>query len=225
MNELADKYFIHLAAAFVRGKGAAANFTNETLPDRVDEEALIGIIQKGLNSGLRLHKFKKTMGLQRVSRVLGVLRGLQPESLLDVGSGRGAFLWPLLNEFPQLNVTCIDLLQDRVEDILAVRRGGVQNLQAEIMSAEKIEYDPESFDVVTMLEVLEHMPRPEAAIQEGLRVARRAVIITVPSREDDNPEHIHLLGKNELEKITAHLNCRTNFHYVLNHLMMVAVKS
>jgi hypothetical protein len=32
--------------------------------------------------------------LPRVRKVLGVLRGVHPANLLDVGSGRGAFLWP-----------------------------------------------------------------------------------------------------------------------------------
>ena len=48
-------------------------------------------------------------------RVLGLLRGLLGASLelaaprlLDVGSGRGAFLWPLLDAFPRLRVTAID---------------------------------------------------------------------------------------------------------------------
>ena len=50
----------------------------------------------------KLHKFKRIDELPRVRRVIGMLRGaLRPTSLLDVGSGRGAFLWPLLDAFPR----------------------------------------------------------------------------------------------------------------------------
>jgi hypothetical protein len=83
-----DRYFTDLATAFVRGRLVHPNAT----------------IQDGLNAGLRLHKFKVNSELPRVQRILGILRGLAPESLLDIGSGRGTFLWPLLAAFPELRV-------------------------------------------------------------------------------------------------------------------------
>src|SRR5262245_8720941 len=103
-RDVADgDYFLHLAAAFVRGKLAG-----EVLPeagealltrpfDELGEAELRAIIRLGAARELRLHKFKRTMDLARVRKVLGILRGLRPRSLLDIGSGRGAFLWPLLD--------------------------------------------------------------------------------------------------------------------------------
>lgn len=44
--------------------------------------------------------FKRTAALPRVRKVLGILHGLGPESVLDVGSGRGVFLCPLLDGIP-----------------------------------------------------------------------------------------------------------------------------
>src|SRR5687768_10010364 len=101
-----------LAAAFVRGSRPDA----PALPD----DALLAW---GRAEGLRLHKFKETT-LPRVDRVLGWLRGLQPASLLDVGSGRGAFLWPLLAAFPELPVTAVDPHPVRARDLRAVSAGG-----------------------------------------------------------------------------------------------------
>lgn len=80
-----ERYFTELATAFVRGR------LNQ--PD--------ASIEAGLEAGLRLHKFKRNTELPRVRTVLGILRGLLPENLLDIGSGRGTFLWPLLASFPR----------------------------------------------------------------------------------------------------------------------------
>src|SRR5262245_40225561 len=83
------RYYAELAAAFVRGK---LGITGD-----LSSEELIGL---GRERGLRLHKFKRQAELPRVRRVLGILQGLAPAGLLDIGSGRGAFLWPLLDSFP-----------------------------------------------------------------------------------------------------------------------------
>lgn len=60
------------------------------------------------------HYFKVKEDLPRVQVVLGFLRGIVPagqcQSLLDVGSGRGVFLFPLLRDFPDMEVTSLDIL-------------------------------------------------------------------------------------------------------------------
>lgn len=228
-NDLGEKYFLRLAAAFVRGRFIGSSPEEHLAElraaelDELSEQELTTLVQYGSDKGLRLHKFKRTMGLTRVSRVLGAIKGFAPASLLDVGSGRGAFLWTVLNEFPNLAVTCIDIREDRVADILAVKAGGVENLNAHIMGADCLGFNANSFDLVTLLEVLEHMSAPEDAIDEALRVASLAVILSVPSHEDDNPEHVHLLGKRELSamlsKQAGARKYRVVFDQVLNHLI------
>src|SRR5262249_48856867 len=111
-------YFEGLAVAFVRGRinqAAAGGSSNSVLAE-------------GARMGRRLQKFKRTAGLPRVQRVLGILRGFHPQGVLDIGSGRGAFLWPLLDAFPTLPVIAIDRSPRRIADIAAVHRGGVTNL-------------------------------------------------------------------------------------------------
>ena len=78
-------------------------------------------------------------------------------------------------------------------------------------------------DVVTMLEVLEHIPDVEAAIRNAVRMARHYVVITVPSKEDDNPEHIHLLTKDKLTRCFQACGVtRLTFDGVPGHLFMMA---
>jgi ubiquinone/menaquinone biosynthesis C-methylase UbiE len=183
-------------------------------------------IARGLSAGLRLHKFKRNSELPRVRRVLGALHGITPESLLDVGSGRGTFLWPLLDAFPALPVTAIDKDPRRASDLDAVTRGGVARLTAHRLDAMALAFADRAFDVVTMLEVLEHLPHPERAVAEAVRVARRFVLATVPSKEDDNPEHIHLFDEASLRRLFARAGVTAvRVDYVRGHILALASRS
>jgi ubiquinone/menaquinone biosynthesis C-methylase UbiE len=222
-------YYSRLAAAYVRGKLIQTTLPQEYRPlfaqplDTLSEGQLENLIQLGIDQGLRLHRFKRTMDLARVRNVLGILKGLQPRHLLDIGSGRGAFLWPLLDAFPDLPVTALDVLDYRVADIQAVHDGGIAQLAALKMDVTALAFADRSFDVVTMLEVLEHIPDTRRALAELCRVAERAVICSVPSKEDDNPEHIHLFDQHALrDLLTEQGALHINVSYVLNHCIVVA---
>ena len=219
--------YLKLAASFVRGK--IPQILRESMGsralvplDQLADEDLKSIVRLGYAHGLKLHKFKRTMGLRRVERVLGMLRGMQPATILDIGSGRGAFLWPLLEALPETVVTCVDVLPHRVRDILAVREGGVGRLNALEMSASKLAFAESEFDVVTFLEVLEHIPEPQSALNEAVRVARRFVIASVPSKPDNNPEHLHLFTREALETLFKRAGARSvAIEHVLNHTIAV----
>lgn len=209
MND--ESHYLGLAAAYVRGA--------LDRPDLDDEAALAA----GAAASLRLHRFKRTAELPRVRRVLGALRGLRAGRLLDVGSGRGAFLWPLLDGLPDVTVAAIDVVPHRVETIEAVRRGGVARLSGARMDATCLGIADRAVDVVTLLEVLEHVAAPERAAAEAVRVARDAVIATVPSHEDDNPEHLRLYDGPALEALLLGAGARrVSIEHVRGHLVAVA---
>lgn len=206
-----EGYYTDLLAAFVRGKLG--------LSGELDE-----LVREARVRELRVHKFKRSAMLPRVRKVLGVLQQLQPGTLLDFGTGRGVFLWPLLDEFPQLEVTCVDRREDRVQDILAVRRGGVGRLdalQADLCAG--LPFEDRGFDVVTALEVLEHMEDPFPAAREAVRLARSHVLVTVPSQPDDNPEHVRLFTRDSLSSLLTRAGAgKVRIEYVLNHIVAVA---
>lgn len=215
------------AAAYVRGKlkGLPTTLTEKPLESLSNTE-LQEIIRLGSEAGLKLHRFKRTMGLARVNRVLGILRGLAPENLLDIGSGRGVFLWPLLEAFPDLLLTATDMLDQRIEDLGAVHRGGLNRLSVQQLDATQVLFEDQSFNGVTMLEVLEHIPQATRALAEAVRVARRFVILSVPSKPDDNPEHIHLFTEGKVKEIVASLGItRVNIEHVHEHMIVVVTKT
>lgn len=176
---------------------------------------------------LKMHYFKPKDDLPRVRCVLGFLRNIIPahvcRTLLDIGSGRGAFLFPLMRDFPDLEVTSMDILPHRVELLECIRKGGFDALTPVLDDVCHTGLPSDSFDIVTALEVLEHIPDTSAAVGNIVRMARKYVLVSVPSHPDDNPEHIHLFSPHILESLFLNAGCsKVKFHNVHNHIIMIA---
>jgi len=222
-----NRYFLNLAAAFVRGTALQTgtpildgDLLNESLELLTDEEKQT-IIAAGCD--LKLHRFKRGHAdMPRVRRTIGFLQGIVPQSILDIGSGRGAFLWPCLDAFPDISVTAIDVDEYRVELYETVRLGGIERLQGIRCDIQDpvAEFPEQKFDVVTMLEVLEHLTDPKTALCNVVRLAERHAVISVPSKEDDNPAHIHLFSEKSLSTMLEGIDGikRFRYDYVLDHL-------
>ncbi len=223
MNEMIERYETFLMAAYVRGtlKGTGPLFDGPL--ETLTAEDCSRLLHMGREAGLKLHDFKQKERLPRVKKALGFLRGVQPENLLDVGSGRGVFLFPFLTDFPGVPVTSVDLLAHRVEKLNAMRAGGISQLTALVQDITVWDLPADSFDVVTALEVLEHIPDVQKAVICAVRLARRYVVVSVPSKPDNNPEHIHLLAKPVLTELFHQAGCdQLQFDGVPGHLFMTA---
>ena len=227
-----ERYDIISAAAWILGH--ARNTGIPVLPVEIRHkkvfecpaDELDQIIDAGMAAGLKLYPFKKsTMLLQRTRRTLGFLHSVSFGTMLDVGSGRGVFLIPFMKEFPHVQVTGTDLLEKKVTFLNELAEGGFGQLHAEQRDICSQPFHEGRFDVVTMLEVLEHIPEVERAVQAAVRMAGQYVVVTVPSKPDDNPEHIHLLTKDRLTNLFEAAGCsRLHFDGVEGHLFMVAAK-
>jgi SAM-dependent methyltransferase len=209
----AASHYVALAAAYVRG----------VLGDpSLDDDAALA-----RGADLELHRFKRTAGLPRVRAVLGALRGFAAERIVDLGSGRGAFVWPLLDALPHVAITATDKLAHRALLFAHVARGGIERLTAARADITALPFADASADCVTALEVLEHLPGegPARAAREAVRVARVAVIASVPSHEDDNPDHVHLFDGRHLEQLFRDAGARrVAIDHVLNHIVVVATR-
>ena len=230
MKNYSEHYNLKPAAAWIRGH-ALNTETTEIDPELLEmplevltDEELSAIVEVGERTGQKLYPFKTGKAeLPRVRQVLGFLHGIEFESLLDVGSGRGVFLLPFMEEFPQVKVTSLDLLDKRVTFLNELAAGGYSQLTAYNKNICDQPFQDNSFDVVTLLEVLEHIPEVDKAVASAVKMARNYVVVSVPSKEDDNPEHIHLLTKDILTKLFADAGC-TKLHFggVNGHLIMIA---
>jgi hypothetical protein len=73
-----------------------------------------------------------------------------------------------------------------------------------------------------MLEVLEHIPDYRKAVSEIVRVASEHIVLSVPSKPDNNPEHINFFTKESIAKL-LHTFPIKNIHidYVHNHMLVL----
>ena len=226
----AQRYHIEPAAAWILGHARRSGvpalppeLASKAASDCTEEERK-QIVLAGQAAGLKLYPFKSdTQPLARTRRTLGFLRSLSFETMLDVGSGRGVFLLPFLRDFPWVQVTSVDLLENRVTFLQELSDGGFRQLRAIQGDICAQPFPDDSFDVVTMLEVLEHIPDAEKAVASAVRMAKQYVVVTVPSKPDDNPEHIHLLTREKLTQLFSAAGCtRLHFDGVEGHLFLAA---
>ncbi|MBE0417171.1 MAG: class I SAM-dependent methyltransferase [Coriobacteriia bacterium] len=101
-----------------------------------------------------------------------------PESQLDVGCGEGvlAHHWALCA--PERRIVAVDLEDDALQATWAQRTA--PNLRFGCASVTALPFDDGEFDLVSGIEVLEHVPEPDAALAEMFRVAGRNVLVSVP---------------------------------------------
>ena len=157
----------------------------------------------------QLYYFKKK-SLPRVDKVVGLLKGLDFETILDIGSQRGNFLWKIINDLPQKRIASIDI-SERYYNV----HKKVLMENAYLGDVKVLPFKDNSFDIITCLEVLEHIDDTNKVINELIRVASKYVILSVPSKEDSNPEHIHCFTNKDLENLFEGYTVK--FKSVLNH--------
>ena len=176
----------------------------------------------GLAKGHDFHRFKR-LDLPRVRKVIGILKGLQPKTLLDLGCGKGVFLWPLMETFPNLYVDAID---NNAHHVIVFNNAVIPKHPRAIAYHEKIGQGPSyrhKYDVVTLLEVLEHVEDPERVLKVAIQNAKPWLIITVPSKPDDNPEHINFFTSSLLERMLYKAGARkVSVDGIRNHIVILA---
>ena len=193
------RYYEEFLLAYLRGR--TGDTTLVTLEDGLAAVSLYGL-ERDVN------KFHRKPTLPRVKRVIEILQGLpglKPVSLVDVGCGRGTALWPMMEALPHTSFTGIDAYEGRSKDLWAMKAAGITQLNVPFhLEAENLEgIGANNFDCATILEVLEHLPEggPEKAAREVLRVTRRAVVFSVPSVKDYNPDHLRLYTEGQLRNL------------------------
>lgn len=99
----------------------------------------------------------------------------RPGHVLEVGVGEGEVFDRVRARWPDVPYAAIDLPDPELA--ADWRRRGLAGMFADIG---RLPFPDDTFDLVLAIEVLEHVPDPEAALAEMARVARRHLVVSVP---------------------------------------------
>ena len=101
-----------------------------------------------------------------------------PESVLDVGCGEGVLTAQWADRLGHSRIVGIDLDDPKLR--AEWERRTRPNLEFCVEEATSLSFADDEFDLATAIEVLEHVPEPEATIAEMARVAHRWLLVSVP---------------------------------------------
>jgi 2-polyprenyl-3-methyl-5-hydroxy-6-metoxy-1,4-benzoquinol methylase len=101
-----------------------------------------------------------------------------PSSVLDVGCGEGVLTVEWAERLREGRVVGIDLDDPKLQAEWRTRER--PNLEFRAEEATHLSFEDRSFDLAAAIEVLEHVPEPEATLAEMARVARTHLLVSVP---------------------------------------------
>jgi SAM-dependent methyltransferase len=119
------------------------------------------------NVAVRTHR-KIIMGrrVRQISKNIADLIPQSSSSLLDVGAGTGEMAQAIKSFRPNLDISGVDVYIRPITFIPVVHYDG-----------NTLPFDDNSFDVVTIVDVLHHCDNPVAVLRECARVSKQFVII------------------------------------------------
>lgn len=131
-----------------------------------------------------------------------------PDRILDLGGGEGSHSLKLQDM--GFKMVCVDINPAYIK--LSQEKG----VESYVMDATSLNYEDNSFDVVLLFEVLEHVENFEGIIKEAKRVAKKRVLLTVPNSGDFKElepyltydhflaaDHVNFFSENDLQDILS----------------------
>ncbi|MGF1532511.1 MAG: hypothetical protein ACFCUI_02315 [Bernardetiaceae bacterium] len=194
-----EKYYTRLAAAWARGKLmerlASSPLFEKPLQDLTlpEQEELI---QMGYQAGMTPYFLQKQPLSPAMLGLFQVLRALQADHLLDVSAQEvePGFVWPLIDAFPYLPLTVVEVKNRWTPRLKALNHGGIQQLDTKETAAEAMTcFWSNQFDVTTSAYGMDHVSAPEKLMSELLRIAKRYVLLIV-SQERWSVEELRQMG-------------------------------
>ncbi len=151
--------------------------------DRVDETtgAASGAASAVTPTGNTYDKYGSTNPIEQrmmagfMRSLDGLLDGLAPVRILEVGVGEGHVMTRVRERFPDASIAGLDLPDAALAD-----HWREASLPCLFGDATRLPFADGTFDLVMAIEVLEHVPGPDAALRELARVCSGTLVASVP---------------------------------------------
>ena len=101
-----------------------------------------------------------------------------PATMLDVGCGEGVLTVEWAARLGEGRIVGIDLDDPKLRAEWEKRER--PNLEFRAEEATRLSFGDDEFDLASAIEVLEHVPEPQATLAEMARVARSHLLVSVP---------------------------------------------
>lgn len=150
-----------------------------------------------------------------LKRVSELVIARSPRRILEIGCGEGFVLRALRDAGVRCPMRGIDFSEQAIADA----RVRVPDAELEVQDAAKLAADGERYDVVLMIEVLEHLENPQRMLGLLSQLAERHVVLSVPwepyfrglnfargkhlSAWGNDPEHIQHWGRREFQRFVG----------------------
>jgi 2-polyprenyl-3-methyl-5-hydroxy-6-metoxy-1,4-benzoquinol methylase len=150
--------------------------------------------------------------LRRVSELV-IARS--PRNILEIGCGEGFVLRALQDAGVRCPMRGIDFSETAIADA----RTRVPEAEFVVQDAAELAADGQRFDVVLMIEVLEHLPDPKRMLEVLTQLAERHVVLSVPWEPffralnfargkhiralGNDPEHIQHWGRQSFQRFVG----------------------
>ena len=121
-------------------------------------------------------------------------------SILDLGCGDGSFLECLCREVPGIHVRGADVSETA---LAAAHARGLEVIRLDLSEAEA--EVPRGHDVITLLEVIEHVPDAEAVVRKAAAAARKYLIVSVPNLGFVESRIRLLAGRGPITNVVHHV--------------------
>lgn len=121
---------------------------------------------------------------RRLVQCLGAAKrhAAQPREVLDVGCGLGLATAAMASMYPRAEIHGLDIYPEEVLDTAKHLMPSSPRVKFTSGSIEDAPFESGRFDLITAFDVLEHVPRPEVALQEIERLISPTgtVVVSVP---------------------------------------------
>jgi 2-polyprenyl-3-methyl-5-hydroxy-6-metoxy-1,4-benzoquinol methylase len=140
--------------------------------------------------------------LEFYGEVASICAELAPRRLIDVGCGTGHLLAEVLSRVPEAEAVGVDYAANAIAQLAEVAPAA-RGVHASLFDLHE---EPHAYDLVLCTEVLEHVERPEEALEVLVRLCAPGghVVATVPDGEQDSYEgHVSFWSEAEFARFLS----------------------